>query len=233
MKSILPQSINSIAALLPMKGNSERVKNKNMRNFNGSPLFHAITKTLLASKFISQVVINTDSNAIAENARNTFGDNVLIINRPETIRGDFVSMNDIIAYDVEKIEAEHFIQTHSTNPLLKTKTIDNAIKVYFENIDIYDSVFGVTKVQTRFYNKEARPINHNPEELLRTQDLEPYYEENSNLYIFSKSAFKNAGEKRICLKPHIFEINKLEAVDIDNEEDFILAELLSKYGERL
>ena len=92
----------------------------------------------------------------------------------------------------------------------------------------FDSLFGATKVQTRFYDKDANPINHNPEELLRTQDLEPLYEENSNFYIFSKESFKNSNKKRIGIKPQIFEVNKLEAIDIDEPEDFILAELLYK-----
>ena len=215
-----------LMALLPMKGNSERVPNKNMRDFNGAPLYHAVMQALLASKYIEQVVINTDSDAIAQDAKENFGDKVIIINRPKKIQGDFVSMNDIIAYDLSLLEGEYFLQTHSTNPLLKTETIDKAIKKYFEGLDKFDSVFGVTKVQTRFYDKDAKPVNHNPQELLRTQDLEPLYEENSNFYIFSKEAFKNANNKRIGLKPQIFEVNKLEAVDIDEPEDFKLAELL-------
>ncbi len=215
-----------VVALLPMKGNSERVPNKNMRDFGGVPLYHVIMKSLLASKYISNVVINTDSELIAKDARGSFGDRVIIIDRPEKIQGDYVSMNDIIAYDLSKLDGKHFMQTHSTNPLLKTETIDKAIEKYFDGLDKYDSVFGVTKVQTRFYDKDAKPISHNPQELLRTQDLEPLYEENSNFYIFSKQAFVNAGNKRIGLKPQIFEVNKLEAIDIDEPEDFILAELL-------
>ncbi len=218
-----------VVALLPMKGNSERVPNKNMRDFGGVPLYHVIMKSLLASKYISNVVINTDSKLIAKDARESFGDRVIIIDRPEKIQGDYVSMNDIIAYDLSKLEGRHFIQTHSTNPLLKTETIDVAIEKYFEDLENYDSAFGVTKVQTRFYDKDANPINHNPQELLRTQDLEPLYEENSNFYIFSKQAFINAGKKRIGLKPKIYEVNKLEAIDIDELEDFILAELLDQH----
>ncbi len=215
-----------LKALLPMKGNSERVPNKNMRNFDGAPLYHAVMKSLLASKYIENVVINTDSNVISKDAKETFGDKVIIIDRPEEIQGDMVSMNEIINYDLSQLEGEYFLQTHSTNPLLRIETIDKAIEKYFEGLDKFDSVFGVTKVQTRFYDKDAKPINHNPEELLRTQDLEPLYEENSNFYIFSKQAFANAGKKRIGLKPQIFEVNKLEAVDIDEPEDFKLAELL-------
>lgn len=222
-----------LKALLPMKGNSERVPNKNMRDFNGFPLYHAVIKSLLASKHIDKVVINTDSEIIEKDAKEIFGDKIIIINRPIEIQGDFVSMNDIIAYDLSKLEGEHFLQTHSTNPLLKSETIDKAIEKYFTGLENFDSVFGVTKVQTRFYDKNAKAINHNPNKLLRTQDLEPMYEENSNFYIFSKESFKKADHKRIGLKPQIFEVNKLEAIDIDEPEDFIMAELLYKNKDKL
>lgn len=220
--------MNKIIVLLPMKSHSERVKNKNMRDFDGIPLYHAVMKSLLGSKYVDKVVINTDSKIIADDAKYNFGDSVVIINRPKNIQGGDVSMNVIIDYDLTKLDGEHFMQTHSTNPLLTTETIDKAIEKYFRNIDVYDSLFSVTKVQTRFYDKNAKPINHNPEELLRTQDLEPLYEENSNFYFFSKNSFNNVGKKRIGLKPQIFELNKLESVDIDEPEDFILAELLYK-----
>ena len=213
-------------ALLPMKGNSERVANKNMRSFNGAPLYHAITKSLLASKYITHIIINTDSEIIKKDAKDNFGDSIILIDRPSEIQGDYVSMNDILKYDLDQIDDQHFLQTHSTNPLLKTETIDNAIETYFKGLEVFDSIFGVTKFQTRFYDKNAKPINHNPEELLRTQDLEPFYEENSNFYIFSKESFEKSGQKRIGLKAKISEVNKLEAVDIDDMEDFKLAELL-------
>jgi len=219
-------SIVNIIALLPMKGTSERVPNKNMRDFDGAPLYHAVMKSLLASQYIDKVVINTDSTIITNNAKEHFGDRVIIIDRPESIQGGDVSMNIIIDYDLGQLDGEHFLQTHSTNPLVRTETIDKAIETYFSKLQEYDSLFGVTKVQTRFYDKNAKPVNHNPEELLRTQDLEPLYEENSNFYIFSKDSFKNSNKKRIGLKPQIFEVNKLESIDIDEPEDFKLAELL-------
>ncbi len=222
-----------VTALLPMKANSERVKNKNMRDFDGAPLYHAVMRSLLASKYIEQVVINTDSEAITKDAKQNFGNKVVILDRPKEIQGDFVSMNKIIAYDLSKLNGEHFLQTHSTNPLLSTATIDAVIEKYFEDLGKYDSIFGVTKVQTRFYDKDARAINHDPQELLRTQDLEPLYEENSNFYIFSKQSFANADQKRIGLRPQIFEVNKLEAIDIDEPEDFRLAELLHTYKDDL
>jgi CMP-N-acetylneuraminic acid synthetase len=222
-----------LMALLPMKGHSERVPNKNMRDFNDRPLYHAIMHTLLKSKYIEKVVINTDSEIITEDAKKNFGESVIIIDRPKEIQGGDVSMNVIINYDLSKVNGEHFLQTHSTNPLLRVETLDKAIETYFENLDKYDSLFSVTRVQTRFYDKNANPINHDPKELLRTQDLEPLYEENSNFYIFSKESFKNAGNRRIGLKPQIFEVNKLEAVDIDEPEDFILAEILYQNRDKI
>lgn len=213
-------------ALLPMKSYSERVNNKNMRNFNGTPLYHAVMKSLLASKYIDKIAINTDSEVIKKDAIKNFGNRVIIIDRPENIQGNFVSMNKIIAHDLSKLDGQHFIQTHSTNPLVRTETFDKAIEAYFNSLGKYDSLFAVTRIQTRLYDKNTKPINHNPNELLRTQDLEPLYEENSNFYIFSKNSFAQAGEKRIGLKPTIFEVNKLEAIDIDEPEDFELAEVM-------
>ena len=83
--------------------------------------------------------------------------------------------------------------------------------------------------QTRLYWKNGTAINHNPSELLRTQDLPPVYEENSNFYIFSKDSFNNCGNNRIGLTPQMFEIDKIEAVDIDNPHDFIIAENLYNF----
>ena len=220
-------------ALLPMKGHSERIPNKNMKDFDGTPLYHVITKTLLASKYIEYVAIDTDSKYIIEDAKKNFGDKIIIIHRPKEIQGDLVSMNDIISYDLSILDGEYFLQTHSTNPLLQVETVDKAIEKYLENIIEYDSLFSVTKVQTRFYDKDVKPVNHNNQELLRTQDLEPLFEENSNFYIFSKKAFRDANNNRIGSRAQIFEINKLEAVDIDEPEDFKLAEILYKHKDEL
>jgi CMP-N-acetylneuraminic acid synthetase len=215
----------NLVALLPMKGHSERVPNKNIRNFCGKPLYHWIMKSLLDSEHVDHVVINTDSEVIAKDALNHF-ERVRIINRPAAIQGDFVPMNDIIAYDISRIEGTHFLQTHSTNPLLTADTLDKAIKCYYENIDRCDSLFSVTAHRTRLYWTDGRPINHDPKELLRTQDLEPVYEENSNIYIFSKKSFATSGNRRIGLYPKMFEIDRFEAVDIDEEFDFKMAEML-------
>lgn len=219
--------MNKVIALVPMKGHSERVPNKNLRLFNGSPLYHRIVTCLLECPLVSKVAINTDSEKIKEDASKHFP-SVVLIDRPKNICGDFVPMNDIIAYDMSKLNGEHFVQTHSTNPLLKPQTLTMAIEKYFKNLNQYDSVFSVTRHQARFFDKDGKAINHNPKELLRTQDLPPLFEENSNFYIFSKNSFEKSGHKRIGINPMMFEITKIEAVDIDEEIDFKMAEMIGK-----
>jgi N-acylneuraminate cytidylyltransferase len=211
-----------------MKGNSERVPNKNLKLFNKKPLFHALIDEIINSKFINKVIINTDSDLISESAINSYHDFVSIHKRPPEIQGDFVSMNKIIEYDINNSDSDIYIQTHSTSPLLTIKTLDAAIDKMINKSKDFDSIFSVTKIQTRFYDKNSNPLNHDPKELLRTQDLEPLFEENSAFYIFTKDSFKNAGNKRIGLKPLMFEINKIESIDIDEPSDFIIAEGLHK-----
>lgn len=213
-----------ITALLPMKGHSDRVPNKNIRMFSGRPLFTIVLITLLKSEYIDEVVINTDSDDIITIIQNQFPANVIIHRRPKELCGDMVPMNDIINYDITQLAGEHFLQTHSTNPLLRSKTIDSAIRKYFDNIDTFDSIFSVTRLQTRLFDKNVKPLNHKFGDLIRTQDLEPIYEENSNFYIFSKNSFKSASNNRIGLNAQMHELNKMEAQDIDEEEDFVLAE---------
>lgn len=216
-----------LTALLPMKGHSERVPNKNIREMNGVPFFFYVARALEKCDSVDQIVINTDSELIAELAEKEFS-KVKIHWRPHEICGDFVSMNDIIEYDLSLLDGEHFLQTHSTNPLLTSDQIQQAITIYGDSLDNYDSLFSVTQLQTRLYWQDGAPINHVPGELLRTQDLPPVFEENSNFYVFSKASFAKAQKNRIGVSPQMFVMNKLDAIDVDEEEDFLLAQELLK-----
>lgn len=216
----------TIIALMPMKGESERVHNKNMRSFNGQPLCSVMLDKLTNSKLINKVVVNTDSSVIKEYLESRYN-NVVVLDRPIELRGHDVSMNKIIANDVKLYPADLYLQTHSTNPLLRESTLDEAIEKYTSYSGTYDSLFSVTKFQSRFYRENGDAVNHNPEVLMKTQDLPVLYEENSCIYLFTKEAFEK-NNRRIGDNPILFEIEQLEAVDIDVEEDFILAEKLHK-----
>jgi CMP-N-acetylneuraminic acid synthetase len=217
-------------ALVPMKGNSERVPNKNLRNFAGKPLYHAIINTLKMSKFIKNIVVNTDSPKIKGDILNYFTEDVIVIDRPNDLIGDYVAMNEIINHDLSVIEGDYFIQTHSTNPLVNHRTIDKAAAKFISNQEIYDSIFAVTRIQSRLFDSAGSPINHTQGELRRTQDLDPIFEENSNFYFFSRESFNRAGKNRIGINPLMYEVEKIESIDIDEEGDFKIAEMLYKAG---
>lgn len=213
-----------LAALVPMRHHSQRVPGKNYRPLAGKPLFHHIIETLLAVPQIQTVMVDTDSEPVMDGLRANFPQ-VKIINRPESLRADDVPMNDILLHDTAQIEADYYLQTHSTNPLLKSKTISRGIQTFLADYPKYDSLFSVTRLQTRLYDKDGRAINHNPRELIQTQDLPPVYEENSCLYLFTReNLIKN--HHRIGDKPFLFEIDADEAWDIDEELDFSICDFL-------
>lgn len=214
--------IPKIKALVPMKGHSERVPNKNIRLLAGKPTFHWILESLSKSKYIDEIIINTDSKEIAESATDNF--NVTILERPDFLLGDMVSIQPLIAYDLSQTKGEYYLQTHSTNPLLTTETIDRAIEAFFNQKE-HDALFSVTETKARFYWPDGKGINHDPKHLIRTQDLEPIYEENSCLYIFSKETNKTV-KNRLGSTPMMFPIDRLEAADIDDIDDFYWCEYL-------
>lgn len=219
-----------IVALLPMKANSERVKGKNFRDFNGKPLFKWILDTLLAVPEIDQVIINTDARHILAENGLVETDKVTIRDRKPEICGDFVSMNLVLADDVANVDADVYLMTHTTNPLMSVDTISKAIATYLEKLakGEADSLFTVDKVQTRFYRADVTPVNHDPNNLVRTQDLEPWFEENSNLYIFSKESFAKTNA-RIGQKPAMLETPRFESIDIDDQDDWELAIVAGRY----
>ena len=213
-------SVPFVKALVPMKHHSERVKEKNFRIIGGKPLFYWILESLSKSKYIDEIIINTDSNLIAENALKDF--NVTILKRPGFLLGDMVSMAPLTKYDLSKTYGDFYLQTHSTNPLLKTSTINKAIETYF-TLKEHDSLFTVTPKQVRLYWIDGRSVNHDPDNLIRTQDLPLIYEENSCIYCFSRKTFKEQGH-RLGKNPYMMPIDKIEAIDIDDEDDFLMAE---------
>ena len=215
-----------IAALVPMRHSSERVPNKNFRHFQGKPLYHWIVSALLAAPSITEVVIDTDSPTIRDDAARHFP-SVRVLPRPEHLRDGAIPMNAVLLHTVTQVPADYYLQTHSTNPLLRAVTIESAIQTFLRALPARDSLFGVTRWQTRFYDAQGRAINHDPNVLLRTQDLPPVYEENSNLYLFSRRTLEERGN-RIGHHPILFEIDRLESTDIDDEPAFLLAEAIAR-----
>ncbi len=214
-----------------MKANSQRVKGKNFRILHGKPLFKWILDSMLALPEIDEVVINTDARHILAENGLVEGGRVRIRDRLPQLCGDTVSMNLILKDDIAAVEAETYLMTHTTNPMLGAETIRAAIDAYRSGVaaGTADSLFTVNRFQTRFYRADGSAVNHDPQNLIQTQDLEPWFEENSNLYIFSRESF-HSSNARIGSKPILFPMSKLEAVDIDTPEDWAIAEAFAGHS---
>jgi CMP-N-acetylneuraminic acid synthetase len=226
----IENTMNKIVALVPMRHHSQRVQGKNYRDLAGKPLYHHILSTLEKCSRIAEIVVDTDSDVIMEGIKDSFPGIKLLL-RPEHLRAEETPMNEVLLYDTRQVEADFFLQTHSTSPLLTMETITAAIESMLENYPAYDSLFSVTRRQTRYWDQLGRAINHNPSVLLQTQDLPPVYEENSCLYLFTREILERQ-RNRIGLRPYMFEIDAAEAWDIDEEIDFMIVDLLMRESNR-
>jgi CMP-N-acetylneuraminic acid synthetase len=209
-----------------MRHHSQRVPGKNYRPLGGKPLYQHIIESLLAVPEIGEILVDTDSPPVIAGLSRDFP-KVRVIERPEHLRADTISMNDILLYDTSQVEADFFLQTHSTNPLLRFGTISKAIQAFFADYPSHDSLFSVTRLHTRLYDQLGRALNHDPNILLQTQDLPPVFEENSCIYIFTRENLCRRNN-RLGENPLMFEIDPAEAWDIDEEIDFAITEFLMK-----
>ena len=214
----------TIAAIVPMRHDSERVPGKNYRPLDGVPLYHYIVRCLMGCPEIGRIMIDTDSPVILEDARKNFP-TVTAYERPEHLRDGHLSMNTVLENSIKQWEADYYLQTHCTNPLLRPATVRKAIRRFLDALPTHDSLFTVTRIQSRLWDTNGQPLNHDPSKLLRTQDLKPLYEENSCLYLFSADSLRRC-RNRIGATPILFEIDPLEAIDIDEESDFRMTESL-------
>lgn len=216
--------IQTITALVPMRHHSQRVPGKNYRPLDGRPLYQHILSTLLNVPELNQIVVDTDSPEVIRGVNELYP-TIKILQRPEELRADTIPMNEILMYDTGQYPADLYLQTHSTNPLMRAETFSKGIQTLLNLFPSHDSLFGVTRLQSRLWDGLGRAINHNPQILLQTQDLPPVYEENSCMYLFTRDTLEKK-RNRLGDRPYLFEISRDEAWDIDEEIDFKLVELL-------
>jgi len=215
-----------VTAVIGMKQESQRVKNKNFRILGEKPLFAWIIDTLLEVKDIGEVLLNIQGKKLIDLISTAYsGETRLkVFEREEFLVGHEVPMTKIISNTISNAKYETILNTHSTNPFLSSGSISNALENFKYN---KFPIFSVNVLQSRLYDKNIKPINHNPKELLQTQDLDKIYEENSCLYIFNKDEFLDK-KSRIFENSIVFPLNKIESIDIDTNEDWQLAEMIAK-----
>lgn len=208
-------------ALIPIKMNSKRVPNKNIKEFfDGTPLVHFIQRTCLASKLIDETYIYCSDDTI----KSYILPGIKFLKRPEFLDFDTVNANDFIREFMKSVNADIYVNVHTTSPFAKVETIDKCIQKVASGE--YDSAFCAENIKT-FMWSDGKPINFDPDYFPRTQDLPDIYGETSIAYVFTKTSFiKN--NRRLGQKPFIKEVGKIEAMDIDYPEDFEIANAVYK-----
>lgn len=209
--------------MIPIKMNSERVKDKNIRPFfDGKPLVRFITETVSKCKYFDAVYIYCSSEKI----KKYIPDGVKFIKRPDFLDGNDRNCNDIIREFMKVIDADIYSISHATAPFTLSTSIDKCVQTVADG-NKYDSAILVKKVQTFLWKKDGA-INFDPQHFPRTQDLEPIYTETSGAHVFTREVFQTYG-CRYGKHPYFIEASEIEAMDIDTEEEMLIAQAIYKY----
>lgn len=208
-------------ALIPIKLGSKRVPQKNIKPFyDGTPLMSFIQKVCLESDRIDETYIYCSD----EKVKDYILDGVKFLKRPEFLNGDNINANDFIREFMKSVDADIYVNAHTTSPFAKVETINDCIDKVKSGE--YDSAFCAENIKA-FMWQDGTPINFNPDKFPRTQDLPDIYAETSIAYVFKKETFEKYN-RRVGVKPFIKEVGKIEAIDIDYPEDFEIANIIYK-----
>lgn len=206
-------------AFVPIKLNNQRIPGKNTKSFtNGRPLCYYILTTLLTVKKIDEVYVycsNPDIKAYIP-------DGVKYLKRSESLDQDTTSMTEVLVSFTKVCPADVYVMTHTTAPFISKESIEKGLNAVLSGM--YDSSFAAKKLQD-FLWKDGEPFNYDLANIPRTQDLQPLFMETSGFYIYKKEVMSNL-RRRIGEKPYIVEVGEIEAIDIDEPEDFVIADAI-------
>lgn len=211
-----------IVAVIPMKLNNRRLPQKNTKSFtNGKPLCYYVLNTLTHIDIIDEVYVYCSNSDITE----YIPENVRYLKRSESLDTDTTSMNEVLQAFSKDVDADIYVLSHATSPFISGDSIVKGIDAVL-NTD-HDSAFAVKKIQD-FLWKNGKPLNYSLDNIPRTQDLEPIFAETSGFYIFEKHIITEMN-RRIGLNPFPVEVSGIESIDIDEKEDFIIADSIYNY----
>lgn len=211
-----------IVAVVPMKLNNKRLPQKNTKCFrNGEPLCSYILHTLLLVPEIEEIYVYCSNPEI----KKYLPEGITYLKREETLDQDSTKMNEILLQFSKEIRADIYLMTHTTAPFLTKESIQKGIQAVGSGE--YDSSFTVKKVQD-FMWKDGKPFNYDLSCIPRTQDLETYYLETSGFYIYRNEVIQSMN-RRIGKNPFLLEVGEIEGIDIDEAEDFLIADAVYNY----
>lgn len=208
-------------ALIPIKLGSKRVPKKNIKPFfDGTPLMTFIQRVCLESDRVDETYIYCSDESIQDYVL----PGVKFLKRPDFLDGDNMNANDIIREFMKTVDADIYVNTHTTSPFAKVNTINTCIDKVASGD--YDSAFCAESLKT-FMWQDGEPINFDPNHFPRTQDLPLLYAETCIAYVFKKETFERLN-RRVGENPFICEVGKIEAMDIDYPEDFEICNAIYK-----
>lgn len=208
-----------IVAIVPMKLNNRRLPQKNTKCFtNGKPLCYYILSTLLQVEQIDEVYVYCSNPDIQE----FIPEGVKYLRRSESLDQDTTKMNEVLSCFADDVPADIYVMTHTTAPFISKESIEKGLDAVMSGN--YDSSFAAKKLQD-FLWKDGVPFNYELDNIPRTQDLPALYEETSGFYIYKKEVMTQLN-RRIGEKPYIVEVGEIESVDIDEAEDFMIADAI-------
>lgn len=208
-----------IVAFVPIKTNNERLPGKNTKAFtNGKPLLCYILETLCQVKQLDEIYVYCSDEMI----KGYLPSKVKFLKRDPYLDLSTTSFNEVLKTFAQRVDADAYLLTHATAPFIKVESFEKAIAAM--NTEKYDSALAVTKMQ-EFIWKDGKPFNYDPRKIPRTQDLSPLYVETCGMYLFTRKLILE-DNRRIGYKPFFVEVDKIEAVDINDKEDFVLADAL-------
>ena len=209
-------------AIVPMKLNNRRLPQKNTKCFtNGKPLCHYILSTLLKVKGIDEVYVYCSNPDIQE----FIPEGVKYLRRSSSLDQDITKMNEVLRCFANEVSADIYVLAHTTAPFIKKESIEKGLEAVKSGK--YDSSFAAKKLQD-FLWKDGKPFNYELDNIPRTQDLPLIYKETSGFYIY-KNNIMSEFNRRIGDKPFIVEVGEIEGVDIDEAEDFVIADAIYNY----
>lgn len=209
-------------AFVPIRLNSQRVEGKNLRELGGRPLMAYLLESLAAARNIDKVYVYCSNPAIVE----YLPEGVEWLQRDECLDQNTTLGEEIYDAFTREVEADIYILAHATSPFIRTATIEQAVRSVESGE--YDSAFSAERVQT-FAWWQGQPLNYSLQHVPRTQDLEPLYVETSAFFVFRAEVWREQ-HRRIGQKPYMAVTDRIESMDIDDPDDFLLAEAIVAAG---
>ena len=203
-------------AIMPIKLNNERLPGKNTMLLGDKPLLQHQLLAVQKTGLVEDVFVYCSDDAVCK----YLPESIHFLKRSAELDLPTSNFTQIFSAFSESVQADIYVYVHATAPFITTETISECIRAVQGRK--YDSAFCAVKIQD-FLWKDGEPLNFDAENLPRSQDLDPIYRETSGVYVFTKEVFENY-HRRIGKKPFIKEVSFKEAVDINNPEDFQLAE---------